>query len=73
MLCQLVCLIVIIMSQLQCFISQNVAIFGYSRKTLEDEDLRSMIEANLTCRVDHQYVSLVAACQTLTPYFTSNY
>lgn len=27
---------------------------------MADEDLRSMIEANLTCRVDHQYVSLVA-------------
>uniref|UniRef100_A0A453I7R8 Glucose-6-phosphate dehydrogenase NAD-binding domain-containing protein n=1 Tax=Aegilops tauschii subsp. strangulata TaxID=200361 RepID=A0A453I7R8_AEGTS len=40
------------------FLPQNVAIFGYSRKTLADEDLRSMIEANLTCRVDHQYVSL---------------
>ncbi|KAF7054055.1 hypothetical protein CFC21_061820 [Triticum aestivum] len=35
------------------FLPQNVAIFGYSRKTLADEDLRSMIEANLTCRVDH--------------------
>ncbi|KAE8818797.1 hypothetical protein D1007_03398 [Hordeum vulgare] len=36
------------------FLPQNVAIFGYSRKTLADEDLRSMIESNLTCRVDHQ-------------------
>lgn len=35
------------------FLPQNVAIFGYSRKTMADEDLRSMIEANLTCRVDH--------------------
>uniref|UniRef100_A0A0D9Z6G6 Glucose-6-phosphate 1-dehydrogenase n=1 Tax=Oryza glumipatula TaxID=40148 RepID=A0A0D9Z6G6_9ORYZ len=35
------------------FLPQNVGIFGYSRKTLTDEDLRSMIEANLTCRVDH--------------------
>lgn len=35
------------------FLPQNVAIFGYSRKALADEDLRSMIEANLTCRVDH--------------------
>ena len=73
MLCQLFSMIVIIMSQLQCVISQNVAIFGYSRKTIEDEDLRSMIEANLTCRVDHQYVSFVVACQTLTQYFTSKY
>ncbi|KAK1650557.1 hypothetical protein QYE76_068362 [Lolium multiflorum] len=35
------------------FLPQNVAIFGYSRKTLADEDLRYIIEANLTCRVDH--------------------
>ncbi|KAI4965340.1 hypothetical protein ZWY2020_054775 [Hordeum vulgare] len=39
------------------FLPQNVAIFGYSRKTLADEDLRSMIESNLTCRVDHQYLN----------------
>jgi hypothetical protein len=38
---------------------QDVNIFGYSRKAITDEDLRSMIEANLTCRVDHQYVSLM--------------
>uniref|UniRef100_A0A0E0CZR7 Glucose-6-phosphate 1-dehydrogenase n=1 Tax=Oryza meridionalis TaxID=40149 RepID=A0A0E0CZR7_9ORYZ len=35
------------------WVGSNVGIFGYSRKTLTDEDLRSMIEANLTCRVDH--------------------
>uniref|UniRef100_A0ACD5XK03 Uncharacterized protein n=1 Tax=Avena sativa TaxID=4498 RepID=A0ACD5XK03_AVESA len=35
------------------FLPRNVAIFGYSRKALADEDLRSIIEANLTCRVDH--------------------
>ncbi|XP_006649993.1 inactive glucose-6-phosphate 1-dehydrogenase 4, chloroplastic [Oryza brachyantha] len=35
------------------FLPRNVGIFGYSRKTLTDEDLRSIIEANLTCRVDH--------------------
>ncbi|KAL6901985.1 hypothetical protein ACP4OV_004861 [Aristida adscensionis] len=35
------------------FLPRNVGIFGYSRKTLTDEDLRFMIEANLTCRVDH--------------------
>ena len=38
------------------FMLQNVGIFGYSRKKLTDEGLRSIIEANLTCRVDHQYV-----------------
>ncbi|WVZ56748.1 hypothetical protein U9M48_007237 [Paspalum notatum var. saurae] len=35
------------------FLPQNVAIFGYSRKKLTDEGLRSIIEENLTCRVDH--------------------
>ncbi|XP_062211058.1 inactive glucose-6-phosphate 1-dehydrogenase 4, chloroplastic isoform X2 [Phragmites australis] len=35
------------------FLPQNVGIFGYSRKKLTDEGLRAMIEANLTCRVDH--------------------
>ncbi|KAJ1297391.1 hypothetical protein BS78_01G372200 [Paspalum vaginatum] len=35
------------------FLPQNVGIFGYSRKKLTDEGLRSIIEANLTCRVDH--------------------
>jgi glucose-6-phosphate 1-dehydrogenase len=38
------------------FVLQNVGIFGYSRKKVTDEDLRAIIEANLTCRVDHQYV-----------------
>ncbi|AQL07048.1 Glucose-6-phosphate 1-dehydrogenase 4 chloroplastic [Zea mays] len=37
------------------FLPRNVGIFGYSRKKLTDEGLRSIIEANLTCRVDHQY------------------
>ncbi|XP_066388108.1 inactive glucose-6-phosphate 1-dehydrogenase 4, chloroplastic-like [Miscanthus floridulus] len=35
------------------FLPRNVGIFGYSRKKLTDEGLRSIIEANLTCRVDH--------------------
>lgn len=33
---------------------QNVSFFGYSRKTLTDKDLRSMIASTLTCRIDHQ-------------------
>ncbi|KAL4202229.1 hypothetical protein AMTRI_Chr02g220040 [Amborella trichopoda] len=36
------------------FLPENVSIFGYSRKQLTDEDLRSMIAGTLTCRVDHQ-------------------
>eukprot|EP00268_Persea_americana_P032454 TRINITY_DN3192_c0_g1_i13.p1 TRINITY_DN3192_c0_g1~~TRINITY_DN3192_c0_g1_i13.p1 ORF type:complete len:685 (-),score=118.93 TRINITY_DN3192_c0_g1_i13:848-2746(-) len=36
------------------FLPENVGIFGYSRKDITDEDLRSIIEATLTCRVDHQ-------------------
>ncbi|XP_052193177.1 inactive glucose-6-phosphate 1-dehydrogenase 4, chloroplastic isoform X3 [Diospyros lotus] len=36
------------------FFPENVFIFGYSRKTLSDEDLRSMIASTLTCRIDHQ-------------------
>ncbi|CAN6289624.1 unnamed protein product [Urochloa humidicola] len=35
------------------FLPRSVGIFGYSRKKITDEDLRSIIEANLTCRVDH--------------------
>jgi glucose-6-phosphate 1-dehydrogenase len=35
------------------FLPQDVNIFGYSRKSITDEGLRFMIEANLTCRVDH--------------------
>jgi len=35
------------------FLPRNVGIFGYSRKKITDEDLRAIIEANLTCRVDH--------------------
>lgn len=36
------------------FLPENVGIFGYSRKDITDEDLRSIIADNLTCRVDHQ-------------------
>ncbi|CAJ2631766.1 unnamed protein product [Trifolium pratense] len=36
------------------FLPENVAIFGYSRKNITDEDLRSIIASTLTCRVDHQ-------------------
>ncbi|KAI9156389.1 hypothetical protein LWI28_005624 [Acer negundo] len=36
------------------FLPENVGIFGYSRKDLTDEDLRSVIASTLTCRVDHQ-------------------
>ncbi|KAJ9681689.1 hypothetical protein PVL29_017868 [Vitis rotundifolia] len=36
------------------FLPENVGIFGYSRKDLTDEGLRSIIAATLTCRVDHE-------------------
>lgn len=36
------------------FLPENVSIFGYSRKDMTDEDLRSIIASNLTCRVEHQ-------------------
>ncbi|XP_034706468.1 inactive glucose-6-phosphate 1-dehydrogenase 4, chloroplastic-like [Vitis riparia] len=36
------------------FLPENVGIFGYSRKDLTDEGLRSIIAATLTCRIDHQ-------------------
>ncbi|KAF8387615.1 hypothetical protein HHK36_026268 [Tetracentron sinense] len=36
------------------FLPENVGIFGYSRKNLTDEDLRSTIASTLTCRIDHQ-------------------
>lgn len=36
------------------FLPENVGIFGYSRKNLTDEDLRSVISSTLTCRIDHQ-------------------
>ncbi|KAF5175391.1 Glucose-6-phosphate 1-dehydrogenase [Thalictrum thalictroides] len=36
------------------FLPENVGIFGYSRKNLTDQDLRSIIESTLTCRIDHQ-------------------
>ncbi|CAI0382049.1 unnamed protein product [Linum tenue] len=36
------------------FLPEDVGIFGYSRKELTDEDLRSIIASNLTCRIDHQ-------------------
>ncbi|KAJ4848892.1 hypothetical protein Tsubulata_051311 [Turnera subulata] len=32
----------------------DVGIFGYSRRNLTDEDLRSIIASTLTCRIDHQ-------------------
>ncbi|URD77478.1 glucose-6-phosphate 1-dehydrogenase [Musa troglodytarum] len=35
------------------FLPENVGIFGYSRKDLSDEDLRNIVAATLTCRVDH--------------------
>lgn len=36
------------------FLPENVAIFGYSRKNLTDDNLRSMIASTLTCRIDQQ-------------------
>ncbi|KAK9136614.1 hypothetical protein Sjap_007208 [Stephania japonica] len=36
------------------FLPEDVGIFGYSRKDLTDEDLRSLIASTLTCRIDHQ-------------------
>ncbi|KAL6964613.1 Inactive glucose-6-phosphate 1-dehydrogenase 4, chloroplastic [Sarracenia purpurea var. burkii] len=36
------------------FLPENVSFFGYSRKKMVDEDLRSMIASTLTCRIDHQ-------------------
>ncbi|KAJ4834791.1 Inactive glucose-6-phosphate 1-dehydrogenase 4, chloroplastic, partial [Turnera subulata] len=36
------------------FLPEDVGIFGYSRKNLTDEDLRSIIASTLTCRIDHQ-------------------
>ncbi|XP_030504197.1 inactive glucose-6-phosphate 1-dehydrogenase 4, chloroplastic isoform X1 [Cannabis sativa] len=36
------------------FLPENIGIFGYSRKNLTDEELRSIIASTLTCRVDHQ-------------------
>ncbi|KAL9341392.1 hypothetical protein Peur_064717 [Populus x canadensis] len=36
------------------FLPEDVVIFGYSRKDLTDEDLRSIIASTLTCRIDHQ-------------------
>ncbi|XP_057439065.1 inactive glucose-6-phosphate 1-dehydrogenase 4, chloroplastic [Lotus japonicus] len=36
------------------FLPENVGIFGYSRKNITDEDLRSIVASTLTCRVDHQ-------------------
>ncbi|KAJ6917962.1 inactive glucose-6-phosphate 1-dehydrogenase 4 [Populus alba x Populus x berolinensis] len=37
------------------FLSEDAGIFGYSRKNLTVEDLRSIIASTLTCRIDHQY------------------
>ncbi|RWV91552.1 hypothetical protein GW17_00046155 [Ensete ventricosum] len=50
---------------LYCPFLQNVGIFGYSRKDLSDEDLRNMIAATLTCRVDHQYVKVLRSIRKL--------
>ncbi|XP_024009121.1 glucose-6-phosphate 1-dehydrogenase 4, chloroplastic [Eutrema salsugineum] len=36
------------------YLPEDVGIFGFSRKNLTDEDLRSIIASTLTCRVDHQ-------------------
>lgn len=36
------------------FLPKNIGIFGYSRKHLTDEDLRSIIASTLTCRIDYQ-------------------
>ncbi|KAI3448454.1 hypothetical protein Pfo_005119 [Paulownia fortunei] len=36
------------------FLPENVGIFGYSRKNLTDDNLRSMIASTLTCRIDQQ-------------------
>ncbi|KAJ8439242.1 hypothetical protein Cgig2_030177 [Carnegiea gigantea] len=36
------------------FLPENVGIFGYSRKSLTDGDLRTLIASTLTCRIDHQ-------------------
>ncbi|KAF6138416.1 hypothetical protein GIB67_003794, partial [Kingdonia uniflora] len=36
------------------FLPENVGIFGYSRKNITDDDLRSIIVSSLTCRIDHQ-------------------
>lgn len=36
------------------FLPEDVGIFGYARKNLTNDDLRSIIASTLTCRVDHQ-------------------
>ncbi|KAK6121107.1 hypothetical protein DH2020_045159 [Rehmannia glutinosa] len=36
------------------YLPENFGIFGYSRKSLTDDDLRSMIASTLTCRIDQQ-------------------
>ncbi|KAJ6995790.1 hypothetical protein NC653_012607 [Populus alba x Populus x berolinensis] len=41
------------------FLSEDAGIFGYSRKNLTVEDLRSIIASTLTCRIDHQYDSRI--------------
>ncbi len=47
---------------------QNVGIFGYSRKNLTDEELRSIIASTLTCRVDHQYDSHITYFYTVLEF-----
>ena len=41
-------------------IMQDVAIFGYSRSELSDEEFRDLISESATCRVDEQYVFFVS-------------
>lgn len=36
------------------FLTENFTIFGYARTKLSDEELRNMISATLTCRVDQR-------------------
>ncbi|XP_024515928.1 glucose-6-phosphate 1-dehydrogenase, chloroplastic [Selaginella moellendorffii] len=36
------------------YLPEKIAIFGYSRSELQDEDLRRLIMGNLTCRLDHR-------------------
>ncbi|XP_062144871.1 inactive glucose-6-phosphate 1-dehydrogenase 4, chloroplastic isoform X2 [Alnus glutinosa] len=36
------------------FLPENIGIFGYSRKNLTEEEMRSILASTLTCRIDHQ-------------------
>lgn len=53
-------------------LSQDVGIFGYSRKNLTDEDLRSIIASTLTCRVDHLYVYISCSWHKLGIFYSLN-